>query len=307
MREESVLIFHQECVPCCAFGNAQMVKGEDDGTRVYDRPGQQIGLDAFGPVTPPDVFGNAYTFNAIDGATEYIQCWACKIPSEWRTGFNTIVAQAETLHNTSLDELRVLQQAQAVNLDEIDPKATSFSVKPPRDALPPRMKLAILRTDCAGYFFEKEFVKDCEEKGIKLEKQTPRTHYLGGATESLNDPFARHVTSALKHGNAPMAFWTFAWYQNQLVKNLALRRGRKHSPYELWHSMVAHDVKSMVARLRVLFCLGYPTISSEIRTKLAIRAQGGIHLGAAESRGYRGYFWLLFCGCIIVAECSSWN
>jgi len=238
---------------CCAFGNAQMVKGEDDGTRVYDRPGQQMGLDAFGPVTPPDVFGNQYTFNAIDGATEYIQCWACKIPSEWRTGFNIIVAQAETLHNTSLDELRVLQQAQAVNLDEIDPKATSFSVKPPRDALPPRMKLAIVRTDCAGYFFEKEFVKDCEEKGIKLEKQTPRTHYLGGATESLNDPFARHVVSALKHGNAPMAFWTFAWYQNQLVKNLSLRRGRKHSPYELWHSMVAHDVKSMVARLRVLF------------------------------------------------------
>ena len=71
---------------------------------------------------------------------------------------------------------------------------------------------------------------------------------------------------------------------------------------------MASTRKSIVDGIRVMFCLGLPFVSAEVRTKLDVRSLISIHFGDAGFDGFKGKWYLIIeNGCFIVSDIGSHN
>ena len=200
---------HSGLCSACAIGNAQNVKGQDEGSRRWERPGQCMSMDGYGPVTPPDAYGNAYSFTLTDKYTDYLHIWFTLLPGDFQDGFDAIIRQSERLHNEALEEIKLSAKMRKKDIAaECSAAGKPVDMDPPNDpVLPPPNKLAILRTDNHPSFRKSEFMLSLRKEGVKQEFMSPHTHYQGGSHESFNDSMNRHCISALVHANAPHLFW----------------------------------------------------------------------------------------------------
>jgi hypothetical protein len=275
-------IAHGLCT-CCALGSGENVKGASDGHRCYDRPMMLWSADSFGPVWPPDLWGNCYAHCCIDACTRYQHPYLTATLSEWKVRTDQLIKRCENHHNSALEGL--IAQGLATPI-----------------------RLAALRLDNSSAARSKDNQQDWADNGIRVEKIAPRAHHQNGLVETGHHPTNRHVISAMTLGNAPNFMWSCAWKQDKLCANLKKIPGKDVCPRELEYSMVANSYKSMLGRLRVLYCLAFPYISKEVRSKLDIRSNIAIHMGDAGFDGWKGYWFLLIeTGVMIVCESASFN
>ena len=77
---------------------------------------------------------------------------------------------------------------------------------------------------------------------------------------------------------------------------------------ELEGNFVSTTRKSIVAGIRVMFCLALPFVSAEVRKKLDVRSLISIHFGDAGFDGFKGkWFLIIENGCLIVSDVGSYN
>ena len=89
----------------CRVGNSQAVKGSDDGRRVYNRPGQGLAVDAWGPINPPDIFGNQYAVTVRDMCTRKRWLFTLQRTSQWRAELDYLIRKIENHHAVKTEDL----------------------------------------------------------------------------------------------------------------------------------------------------------------------------------------------------------
>ena len=267
----------------CRIGCSQAVKGKDEGRRIPTRVLQYVVMDCAGPFDPPDIYGRRYAVIVKDLYTGY------RMPGiflyttgEWAKEVDKRLAEATTFHNSVVQHIDVEKKSEPI-------------------------RLAVIRTDGDGAMNANEVAEKFKDRGVRHERIAPRHHYQAGAMEQPIGPQTRRVVSTLKHGNVPHAFWSFAWAYVTYVSNLKPNKDGI-SPHQAWFNMKIDNPKLILSRLRVMFCLAFPHISNETRTKLDIRSLACVNLGICDWAGYKGYFFLtLEKGTVIIAESASFN
>lgn len=68
-------------------------------------------------------------------------------------------------------------------------------------------KLKCLRSDRGGEFTSNEFVKYCDEQGIKRQVSVPRTPQKNGVAERMNKTIVDAARTMILQGNMSKMFW----------------------------------------------------------------------------------------------------
>lgn len=96
--------------------------------------------------------------------------------------------------------------------------------------------LKCLRFDWGGEFTSNEFVKFCDEHGIKRQMSTPKTPQQNGIAERRNGTIVEAARTMLIQGAVPKMFWREAISTIVYTLNwVFVKKGNDKTPYEVWN------------------------------------------------------------------------
>lgn len=146
--------------------------------------------------------------------------------------------------------------------------------------------ICCLRTDRGGEFNSAEFIKFCEENGIKRQLTTAYTPQQNGVAERKNRTLMNLVRSMLSARQVPKVFWPEAVnWANYVLNRSPTLAVKDVTPEEAWSG-----VKPSVHHFRIFRCVAHMHIPDAQRRKLDDKSKRCVLLGVSEeSKAYRLY------------------
>ncbi|CAL9004198.1 unnamed protein product, partial [Prunus brigantina] len=148
------------------------------------------------------------------------------------------------------------------------------------------LPLVRIRTDHGSEFENSQFLKFCEEMGIKHEFSAPITPQQNGVVERKNRVLVEMARVMLNSKNLAKHFWAEAVNTACYISNrVFVRSGTKQTPYEIWKGK-----KPNVSYFKVFGSTCYVLRDREHLAKFDSKCDKGIFLGySTSSRAYRVY------------------
>ena len=229
----------------CIFGKQSRQPFPHSASQT-ERRLQLVHSDLCGPMPTTSLNGNKYFISFIDDHTRFTIIYFLKAKSEAFNAFKTYKAYVEN-------------QCQS--------------------------KINTIRTDNGGEYFSHEWIKFCQEHGIRHQHTVPYTPQQNGVAERKNRTLLDASRSMLQVARLHNQFWqeaiaTACYLQNRSPhKALGL-----NTPYSKWFGH-----KPNLSHLRVFGATAYGHIPLEKRRKLDPHARKGIFVGYGESAGVKAY------------------
>ena len=132
----------------------------------------------------------------------------------------------------------------------------------------------------------KEFLKYCEDNGIRRQLTVPRTPQQNGVAERKNRTILEMARSMLKSKKLPKEFWAEAVACAVYISNRSPTKSvLEKTPQEAWSGR-----KPGVSHLRVFGSIAHAHVPDEKRSKLDDKSEKYIFIGYdANSKGYKLY------------------
>ena len=148
------------------------------------------------------------------------------------------------------------------------------------------LKIKSMRSDRGGEFMSKEFLKYCEDNGIRRQLTVPRTPQQNGVAERKNRTILEMARSMLKSKKLPKEFWAEAVACAVYISNRSPTKSvLGKTPQEAWSGR-----KPGVSHLRVFGSIAHAHVPDEKRSKLDDKSEKFIFIGYdANSKGYKLY------------------
>jgi hypothetical protein len=149
-----------------------------------------------------------------------------------------------------------------------------------------RCKLRAFRSDRGGEFNSTEFMKYCEELGVKHYTTAPYSPQQNGVVERRNQSVVEMARCLIKSMGMPSYFWAEAVTTAVYILNRAPTRSLDGvTPYEAWHGR-----KPNVQHLRTFGCTVHVKKVGPGITKLSDRSTPMVFVGYEQgSKAYRVY------------------
>ncbi|KAD2393870.1 hypothetical protein E3N88_40847 [Mikania micrantha] len=147
-------------------------------------------------------------------------------------------------------------------------------------------QIKVLRTDRGGEFCSQEFLKYCEQHGIKRELTIPYTPEHNGVVERKNRTVMGLTRSMLKQKELPNNFWAEGVATAVYLLNRSPTKSKPNkTPIEEWGGL-----RPTVHHLRIFGSIAYGLIPPQSRQKLDHRSEKCVFVGySQQSSGYRLY------------------
>ncbi|KAD4888558.1 hypothetical protein E3N88_20631 [Mikania micrantha] len=147
-------------------------------------------------------------------------------------------------------------------------------------------QIKVLRTDRGGEFCSHEFLKYCEQHGIRRELTIPYTPEHNGVVERKNRTIMGLTRSMLKQKELPNSFWAEGVATAVYLLNRSPTKSKPNkTPIEEWGGL-----KPTVHHLRIFGSIAYSLIPPQNRHKLDHRSEKCVFVGySQQSSGYRLY------------------
>ena len=229
----------------CIFGKQSRQPFPHSASQT-ERRLQLVHSDLCGPMPTTSLNGNKYFISFIDDHTRFTIIYFLKAKSEAFNAFKTYKVYMEN-------------QCQS--------------------------KINTIRTDNGGEYFSHEWIKFCQEHGIRHQHTVPYTPQQNGVAERKNRTLLDASRSMLQVARLHNQFWqeaiaTACYLQNRSPhKALGL-----NTPYSKWFGH-----KPNLSHLRVFGATAYGHIPLEKRRKLDPHARKGIFVGYGELAGVKAY------------------
>ncbi|CAL8138375.1 unnamed protein product [Prunus armeniaca] len=155
-----------------------------------------------------------------------------------------------------------------------------------KEKMTSHLPLVRIRTDHGSEFENSQFLKFCEEMGIKHEFSAPITPQQNGVVERKNRVLVEMARVMLNSKNLAKHFWAEAVNTACYISNrVFVRSGTKQTPYEIWKGK-----KPNVSYFKVFGSTCYILRDREHLAKFDSKCDKGIFLGySTSSRAYRVY------------------
>ncbi|CAL2248998.1 unnamed protein product [Prunus armeniaca] len=155
-----------------------------------------------------------------------------------------------------------------------------------KEKMTSHLPLVRIRTDHGSEFENSQFLKFCEEMGIKHEFSAPITPQQNGVVERKNRVLVEMARVMLNSKNLAKHFWAEAVNTACYTSNrVFVRSGTKQTPYEIWKGK-----KPNVSYFKVFGSTCYILRDREHLAKFDSKCDKGIFLGySTSSRAYRVY------------------
>ncbi|CAL8988995.1 unnamed protein product [Prunus brigantina] len=155
-----------------------------------------------------------------------------------------------------------------------------------KEKMTSHLPLVRIRTDHGSEFENSQFLKFCEEMGIKHEFSAPITPQQNGVVERKNRVLVEMARVMLNSKNLAKHFWAEAVNTACYISNrVFVRSGTKQTPYEIWKGK-----KPNVSYFKVFGSTCYVLRDREHLAKFDSKCDKGIFLGySTSSRAYRVY------------------
>ncbi|CAL2246732.1 unnamed protein product [Prunus armeniaca] len=155
-----------------------------------------------------------------------------------------------------------------------------------KEKMTSHLPLVRIRTDHGSEFENSQFLKFCEEMGIKHEFFAPITPQQNGVVERKNRVLVEMARVMLNSKNLAKHFWAEAVNTACYISNrVFVRSGTKQTPYEIWKGK-----KPNVSYFKVFGSTCYILRDREHLAKFDSKCDKGIFLGySTSSRAYRVY------------------
>ncbi|KAK9076083.1 hypothetical protein SSX86_004416 [Deinandra increscens subsp. villosa] len=211
------------------------------------KPLELLHADLCGPITPQSMGGNRYFLLIVDDLTRYMWVYFLKTKDEALKYFKCFKSHVE--------------------------KECSHMVR-------------MLRTDRGGEFTSHDFVKFCQEIGIKRQTTAPYTPQQNGVVERRNRIVMEMTRCLLKTMQVPDSLWGEAVrHAVYLLNRIPTKAVKEITPYEAWKKR-----KPNLSYLKVFGCMAYVKKVAIHTTKLADRSCPMIYIGKESgSKAYRLY------------------
>ncbi|CAJ2639360.1 unnamed protein product [Trifolium pratense] len=143
-----------------------------------------------------------------------------------------------------------------------------------------------IRSDRGGEFTSNEFLKYCEDNGIRRQLTVPRSPQQNGVAERKNRTILEMARSMLKSKRLPKELWAEAVACAVYLSNRSPTRSMLgKTPQEAWSGR-----KLGISHLRVFGSIVHAHIPDEKRSKLDDKSEKYIFIGYdANSKGYKLY------------------
>ncbi|CAJ2633694.1 unnamed protein product [Trifolium pratense] len=143
-----------------------------------------------------------------------------------------------------------------------------------------------IRSDRGGEFTSNEFLKYCEDNGIRRQLTVPRSPQQNGVAERKNRTILEMARSMLKSKRLPKELWAEAVACAVYLSNRSPTRSvLGKTPQEAWSGR-----KPGISHLRVFGSIAHVQIPDEKRSKLDEKSEKYIFIGYdANSKGYKLY------------------
>ncbi|CAJ2640870.1 unnamed protein product [Trifolium pratense] len=143
-----------------------------------------------------------------------------------------------------------------------------------------------IRSDRGGEFTSNEFLKYCEDNGIRRQLTVPRSPQQNGVVERKNRTILEMARSVLKSKRLPKELWAEAVACAVYLSNRSSTRSvLGKTPQEAWSGR-----KPEISHLRVFGSIAHAHIPDEKRSKLDDKSEKYIFIGYdANSKGYKLY------------------
>ena len=230
----------------CIYGKQCRQKFARNNNKKTERPLQVVHSDLCGPMQTTSLDGNRYFISFIDDFTRFTILYFLKEKSGAFKAFTSYKAYVEN-HG--------------------------------------QHKISTIRSDNGGEYFSKEWIKFCEDHGIRHEHTVPYNPQQNGIAKRKNRTLLDASRCMLQVAGLHNQFWeeavaTTCYLQNRSPhKVLGL-----NTPYAIWYGHKPH-----LAHLRVFGCIAYNHIPQEKRRKLDPHARKCIFTGYGEASGVETY------------------
>ncbi|CAB75469.1 copia-type reverse transcriptase-like protein [Arabidopsis thaliana] len=143
-----------------------------------------------------------------------------------------------------------------------------------------------MRSDSGGEFTSKEFLKYCEDNGIRRQLTVPRSPQQNGVAERKNRTILEMARSMLKSKRLPKELWAEAVACAVYLLNRSPTKSVSgKTPQEAWSGR-----KPGVSHLRVFGSIAHAHVPDEKRNKLDDKSEKYIFIGYDNnSKGYKLY------------------
>mgnify|MGYP002775250692 FL=1 len=230
----------------CIYGKQCRQKFATNNNKKTERPLQVVHSDLCGPMQTTSLDGNRYFISFIDDFTRFTILYFLK---EKSGAFKAFISYKAYVENHG------------------------------------QHKISTIRSDNGGEYFSKEWIKFCEDHGIRHEHTVPYNPQQNGIVERKNMTLLDASRCMLQVAGLHNQFWeeavaTACYVQNRSPhKVLGL-----NTPYAIWYGHKPH-----LGHLRVFGCIAYSHIPQEKRRKLDPHARKCIFTGYGEASGVKAY------------------
>ena len=237
---------NQVCEGCLLGKQFKMSFPKESSTRAR-KPLELIHTDVCGPIKPRSLGKNNYFLLFIDDFSRKTWVYFLKEKSEVFANFKKFKALVE--------------------------KESGFVIK-------------AVRSDRGGEFTSNEFLKYCEDNGIRRQLTVPRSPQQNGVAERKNRTILEMARSMLKSKRLPKELWAEAVECAVYLSNRSPTRSISgKTPQEAWSGR-----KPGVSHLRVFGSIAHAHVPDEKRSKLDDKSEKYIFIGYdANSKGYKLY------------------
>ncbi|KAG7553295.1 hypothetical protein ISN45_Aa06g038290 [Arabidopsis thaliana x Arabidopsis arenosa] len=148
------------------------------------------------------------------------------------------------------------------------------------------LAIKAMRSDRGGEFTSKEFLKYCEDNGIRRQLTVPRSPQQNGVAERKNRTILEMARSMLKSKRLPKELWAEAVACAVYLLNRSPTKSVSgKTPQEAWSGR-----KPGVSHLRVFGSIAHAHVPDEKRSKLDDKSEKYIFIGYDNnSKGYKLY------------------
>ncbi|KAG7565068.1 Zinc finger CCHC-type superfamily [Arabidopsis suecica] len=237
---------NQVCEGCLLGKQFKMSFPKESSTRAQ-KPLELIHTDVCGPIKPKSLGKSNYFLLFIDDFSR--KTWVCflKEKSEVFENFKKFKAHVE--------------------------KESGLEIK-------------AMRSDRGGEFTSKEFLKYCEDNGIRRQLTVPRSPQQNGVAERKNRTILEMARSMLKSKRLPKELWAEAVACAVYLLNRSPTKSVSgKTPQEAWSGR-----KPGVSHLRVFGSIAHAHVPDEKRSKLDDKSEKYIFIGYDNnSKGYKLY------------------
>lgn len=231
----------------CLLGKHARNSFPKEATSRATNPLQLIHTDLCGPITPPSLGKNNYFILFIDDFSRKTWVYFLKEKSQAFEAFKIFKAMVEKEKG---------------------------------------LKIKSMRSDRGGEFLSKDFIKYCENNGIRRFLTAPYSPQQNGVVERKNRTILNMVRSMLKNKKMPKEFWAEAVDCAVYLSNRCPSKSLDNkTPQEAWNGK-----KPTVSHLRVFGSIAYVHVPCQRRSKLDDRSKKHIFIGYdKQSKGYKLY------------------